>query len=160
MADWRYLLQCLVRANGSNLFPLLVYKVDPPQNFVWPDELPVSTTLRDFYGLCDGGYIDEYNWLSSGNLSIENARFVEDTKQYYPDNTSPLIPGRHIVLANDAGGAPLIWDKEEDKVSTFWLKGGDWEPMNLDMETFLENLFEPTDESNLWFNAVQQLKAM
>jgi hypothetical protein len=52
-----------------------------------------------------------------------------------------MLPGRHVVLATDSGGAPVVWDAEADRLASFFWKGGDWEPYNLGFEAFMEALF-------------------
>ena len=64
MGDWRKQLGKLVRARGTDRFPLLVFDVASSSGRKWPDNLPSCPGLRDFYGLCDGGPLSlQYNWL-------------------------------------------------------------------------------------------------
>jgi hypothetical protein len=71
-----------------------------------------------------------------------------------------LVPGRHVVVATDSGGAPVIWDAEADLLASFYFKGGDWEPYNVCFEEFMEALFFHPDKvaaGDLWVEALRQL---
>jgi hypothetical protein len=65
-----------------------------------------------------------------------------------------------LIFGNDASGAPLIWDRNSDRVSTFFFKGGDWEPIAKTFEEFMTALFFPKtiDENDTWHEALVQLK--
>jgi hypothetical protein len=157
-SNWRTLLQRLARIETTDEFPLLVYRVAPSRSQTWPAELPVNKAILDFYALSDGGYIGDYQWYTLSELPSIHEQWMDRLAHYYPNESSPLLKGRHLVLALDSGGAPLIWDSQEDKVATFWFKGGDWEPTGFNMEEFLTALFAPKQEDTLWFEALQQLR--
>lgn len=165
MNEWQSMLRALVTVGKSDDFPLTVYQAHPPSGESWPN-LPSSPAIREFFEICDGGYFGEYNWLrlnpdSPDNewLVPRNAYWHEHLDGYYPDETSPLIAGQHLVLGNDASGSPLIWDRATDSMSTFFFKGGDWEPLATSFEQFLTDLFFPEspDPDDLWCEALVQL---
>jgi hypothetical protein len=60
-----------------------------------------------------------------------------------------LNPVRHVVIAQDAGGCPVVWNARTDEVRTFQVDGGDWEPpLANSLEVFLTDLFNPVDGEN------------
>lgn len=166
MHDWRQLLRCLVTIRKSETFPLLVFTANPPVNYPWPEHLPASPGIHELFSICDGGFFADYNWLGLSaqlpereRLTLQNAYWHEHLAGYYPDGTSPLSDGQHLILGNDASGSPLIWDRNTDRVSTFFFKGGDWEPLESTLEEFMTGLFSPTtiEENDMWHEALAQL---
>jgi hypothetical protein len=161
VSDWREQLAKLVRARGTDRFPLSVFDVAPSCGQAWPDSLPSCKGLRDFYALCNGGPLSlQYNWLPLSELQTETARWRELLHDYQGDGRPVLLPGRHLVLANDSGGAPVIWDAESDRLASFFWKGGDWEPYILSFEAFMEALFfrpEQVSAGDMWLEALGQL---
>jgi hypothetical protein len=86
MADWRAQLAKLVRARGTDRFPLRVFDVEPPSGRPWPDGLPSYQGLRDFYALCDGGPLSlQYNWLSLAEVERETERWQGMLHGYHGD---------------------------------------------------------------------------
>lgn len=167
MHDWRQLLRSLVSIGKSDTFPLLVFTANPPSDESWPPDLATSPAIRDFFAICDGGFFGDFNWLGLSpqlpereRLTRQNSYWHEHLSGYYPDGTSPLTDGQHLILGNDASGAPLIWDHGTDRVSTFFFKGGDWEPIESSFEGFMTGLFFPKtiEENGLWHQALSQLK--
>lgn len=77
------------------------------------------------------------------------------------DGQPVLSRDRHTVLGHDSGGAALIWDSKTDAMSTFFAKGGDWEPLHLTFDSFMEKLFFDPQTVNahadMWAEALQQL---
>ncbi|MBO0793285.1 MAG: SMI1/KNR4 family protein, partial [Ktedonobacteraceae bacterium] len=58
-----------------------------------------------------------------------------------------LLPEQHVVLAEDAGGCPVVWDAATDQVRVFQYDGGDWEPpLASSVDAFLTDLFNPEEE--------------
>ena len=167
MHDWRESLRDLVTIGKSNPFPLLVFTANPPVSAPWPQNLPASNPIHELFQICDGGFFAHYNWLGLSTelpkreqLTLQNAYWHEHLKDYYPDGTSPLAQGQHLIFGNDASGSPLIWDRNSDRVSTFFFKGGDWEPIAQTFEEFMTDLFFPKtiDETDMWQEALAQLK--
>jgi hypothetical protein len=162
--EWREQLAKLVRSRGTDRFPLLVFDVAPPSVRSWPDKLPSCRGLQDFYGLCDGGPLSlQYNWLPLSEVETETAKWREGLHGYHGDGKAVLLPGRHVVVAADSGGAPVIWDAEYDRLASFYFKGGDWEPFNLGFEEFMEALFFHPDRvaaGEMWVEALGQLAEM
>ncbi len=161
MGKWREQLAKLVRARGTDRFPLLVFDVAPPSGRPWSDSLPSCQGLRDFYSLCDGGPLSlQYNWLPLSDVVGETVRWREMLHGYHGDGRTVLLTGRHVVLATDSGGAPLVWDAESDRLASFFWKGGGWEPYNLDFEAFMDALFlrpEQVPAGDMWVEALGQL---
>ena len=125
MTSWEPHLRALVAAAHTDLFPLLVYKADPPSATPWPEELPTSNEIRLFYSICNGGYIGDFVWFSVDQLLSETLEVIEAGTAFYEDGSDALYPNRHLVLGRHAGGAPLIWDAETDLMATFFFAGGD-----------------------------------
>lgn len=167
MQDWRKLLRSLVKIGKSETFPLLVFTANPPANESWPQDLPTSPVIHQLFGICDGGFFADYNWLGLSpqlpereSLTLQNEYWHEHLSGYYPDGTSPIADGKHLILGNDASGSPLIWDRDTDRVSTFFFKGGDWEPLEATFDEFMTGLFFPKiiEENDMWHEALSQLK--
>ncbi|TWU22952.1 hypothetical protein Pla52o_24850 [Novipirellula galeiformis] len=167
MNDWREWLRSLVSMGDCDTFPLLVFHANPPANEPWPSDLPASPAIRDLFAICDGGFFGDFNWFGLSpqlpereRLTLQNAYWHEQLSGYYPDGTSPLTSGQHLILGNDASGSPLIWDQINDRVSTFYFKGGDWEPIESSFEEFMVGLFFPetVEENDFWHEALSQLK--
>jgi hypothetical protein len=158
MSVWRTQLAKLVRARGVDRFPLCAFDVASPCGRSWPEHLPSCQGLRDFYSLCDGGLLSlQYKWLSLAEVESETRRWRE---MLHGDEQPVLIPGRHVVLAIDSGGAPVIWDAEADQLASFYWNGGGWEPYNLNFEAFLEALFSHPEQiaaGEIWDEALEQL---
>lgn len=161
MGNWREQLAKLKRARGTDRFPLCVFDVALPSSQRWPDGLPSCNGLRDFYALCDGGPLSlQYTWLPISKVEAETTRWREMLSGYRADGQPVLHPERHVVLANDSGGAPVIWDAESDLLASFFWKGGDWEPYHLGFEGFMEALFfDPArvKAGGMWEEALGQL---
>lgn len=163
--EWRVQLEKLVRARGTDQFPLLVFELSPPSGKPWPESLPACQGLQDFYAICDGGLLSsQYNWLSLTNIAEETARWRAMLHNYRGDDEDILASGRHLVLAHDSAGAPVIWDAKADRLASFFWKGGDWEPYNLGFEEFMTALFlDPSrvsaggEAGALWVKAIRQL---
>lgn len=150
MHDWRQSLRDLVTIGKSDIFPLLVFEAHPPTDAAWPRNLPASKPIRELFHICDGGFFANYNWLGLSTalpqreqLTLQNFYWHEHLRDYYPNGTSALVKGQHLILGNDASGSPLIWDRNSDHVSTFFFKGGDWEPIAPTFEDFMDDLFFP-----------------
>jgi hypothetical protein len=158
MNDWRSDLKKLAQLEDTSDFPLLIYEVNPPSSTKWPDSLPSSPAIREFYEFCNGGFIESYNWFRIEDVADETTRWVNALVNYYGDGKGVIVRGRHIVVAEDSAGAPLVWDSKTDLMATFWFKGGGWEPANQNFERFVEHLFSPTNETDLWYQALEQLR--
>lgn len=157
---WQEVLKRLVNSKGTQRFPLLVYKVEPPSAQGIPEGLPCSDGIRDFYRVCDGGIIDDFRFSSARELVKLNEFWKEMLDEYYPDGSAPLSR-QHLVLGTDGAGAPIIWDSSEDQMSTFWFKGGDWEPFKKSFEEFMRHYlvdYEPEEDDDLWYQALKQLR--
>ena len=158
--DWRQDLLALVSASDPELFPLCVYKADPPTSAVWPAHLPRSQEIADFYAACNGGFIADFNWYALEQVAPETDRWIQTGVGYYADGTNALDAGRHVALAVDSAGAPLIWDAQTDLVATFFFKGGDWEPLGMTFGKYLGYLFSAADADTMWAEALRQLNAL
>lgn len=167
MRDWRQVIQQWV-AQERSIASLAQQRMEywiatwagalhPPSHDRWPAHLPTCQALQDFYRLCDGGSLEWFEWFPLSRLSERNRYWVELLRDYYWDGRGDvLLPERHVVLALDAGGCPLVWDETTDEVRTFQWDGGDWEsPLANSMEAFLTKLFNPVkgenDTDEAWF---------
>ena len=159
---WRPLLAKLVQSRGTDLYPLTVFEIPPPAGGGWPPGVPSCPALRDFYGLCDGGNLSlQYTFLPLAGVAPETDRWRAELPKLEGDgNDWWLEPGRHAVFGTDSGGALLVWDAAGDRVSTLYWRGGDWEPLGLSFEQFLEALFfDPArvQADDMWAEALTQL---
>jgi hypothetical protein len=157
--DWHDRLAQLVAVGEDSEFPLVAYRVLPPkENGIFPDKLPHSESIRQFYAICDGGSIADYEIAGICEIEALNENWRRILSGYYPDGSSPL-GDRHLVLGTDSGGAPLIWDSESDRMSTFWFKGGDWEALGSTLGDFLQDLLFPKElvSGDLWHQALALL---
>src|SRR5262245_28398015 len=85
--DWRDQLAKLVRARGTDRFPLLVFDVAPPSGRAWPDKLPSCQGLRDFYGLCDGG-----PWSGGHRATVSGVAAIPSPRHGRPHRAPPGSP--------------------------------------------------------------------
>lgn len=157
--DWKNILKSFVKHSKIDLFPLLVYKIEPPSTEPFPDNLKYSQDIIDFYSICDGGFIADFNWYKKSELNEKNTEWIQGMENYYEDGSNPFNEN-HLILGNDSGGAPLIWNSKTDKMFTFWFKGGDWEPINKSFNEFMDYYFlnyEGEIEDDLWYAALQQV---
>jgi len=159
MKTWQEILSAIVKNKKTDLFPLSVFTVSESKTAKWPEELPCSNTILEFYKLCNGGYINHFNWISIEEIYSQNLTWHEETKGYYP-NGRDAFGKEHLVLAFDPTGAPLVWNSISDLMATFWFEGGDWEPLNKTIEQYLQYLFidyQPETPNDLWYEALQQI---
>lgn len=163
MCNWRERLRNLVAANGTDQFPLLVFRLSPSQCNQWHAQLPACQGIRDLYNICDGGPLSlQYTFDPFNELLHTNQQWQETLHDYYGDGQPVLIPDRHTVLGHDSGGAALIWDSKTDAMATFFAKGGDWGALNFTFEEFMQKLFFEPDAvhagADMWPEALQQLE--
>ena len=159
MCDWRKQLAALVAIQDSELFPLSVFSIRPPDQSPWPLGLPVCDAIRDFYELCDGGMISlEATWSSKGTLAEQNRTWQRRLFDYRGDGADVLLPQLHLVLGVDSAGAPLIWNAESGELSTFYAQGGDWEHWNVSVDAYLQRIFcGQRHGEGLWSDALALL---
>lgn len=158
---WQEILMRFVTAKGGSHFPVFVYNFEPPSNREVPTGLPSSPIIREFYKICDGGIIDDFRITSVSELTALNDTWRKSLIGYYPTGLSPLGE-EHLVLGTDGAGAPLVWDSTRDNLSTFWFKGGDWEPLNQSFEEFLNQYlvnYAPVEDGDLWYEALTLAKS-
>ncbi len=166
MRDWRQVIEQWVAQERTIATPaqqrteywiaMWARALRAPSHTRWPDHLPTCQALQDFYRLCDGGSLAWFAWFPLSHVAEQNRYWVEFLRDYYGDGRGDvLFPGRHVVLALDAGGCPLVWDATTDEVRTFQWDGGDWEsPLASSMEALLMTLFNPvegTNEAEQWW---------
>jgi len=159
--DWQEKLRRLVqfyetlRADGRSTEPFWVWTVKPPVPFEWPVLLPPAPTLRRFYELCGGGEFGPMiRFVPAGKLHAVTVSWI-DTLRDYDERGDILIPGRHIVFANDADGTPWILDTTTGEVASFYWKGGDWEePRFGSHDEFMEHIFAPELDDAHWASAL------
>lgn len=152
MRDWRHVLEQWV-GRESSIAPLARQQVEysawaiyPPSCDQWPSHLPTCQALQDFYRLCDGGYFDWFGWCHLSQLGEQNGKWFQLLSDW-DQRGDVLLPERHVVLAEDGGGCPIIWDAVTDQVRAFQWDGGDWEPpLASSVEAFLTDLFNPEGE--------------
>jgi hypothetical protein len=169
--DWRALLAKLVRAGEAWQFPLKAYCPRPPSRRPWPKGLPSSPSLRDIYGLCDGGVFGGlFGWLRLRELKPAAKDMTEQVRvdrDFFPIEQQPFVLGRHLVLAKDSNDFPLVWDSDTNLLAWYQppIDGGlGWNPLDVTLEAYLHGLFFPGPGATfvadvLWLEALRQLEA-
>ena len=155
---WRDLLRKMVKYYAADPAPdddpMFLFSARPPSAGRWPDSLPLCPAMREFYQLCDGGEMC-VSFVPFGGLVETTTRWIDNLKGY-DDRGDILFPGRHIVFAEDAGGAPHIWDSETGKTASFYYRGGDWEePSFRSFEAYLQYAFSPSSQDEEWSTAIK-----
>jgi hypothetical protein len=168
--DWRARLADLVRLSKEWEFPWKAYRPRPPSGRPWPKGLPASATLRDFYALCDGGPFSGLgSWLRLRELrtAAKNmAAQIEQDRKELGDHVGPFVMGRHLVLATDPDGFPLIWDSETDLLAWYQplVEGGSgWYPLHVALDESLRRLFFPEPGATfaadeMWLEVIRRLE--
>jgi hypothetical protein len=169
--DWRARLAKLVRVGRTWQFPLKAFCPRPPSGRPWPKGLPSSAALRDLYALCDGGtsFGGHFGWLRLRELKPAAKNMVEQVRQ---DRNSgieqqPFVLGRHLLLAKDSDGFPLVWDAETQLLAWYQpeIDGGrGWEPLNITVDAYLDGLFFPEPGATFvahpyWLEVLRQIEA-
>ena len=153
---WKNKLKEIVERRGEGTFPLLVYKVDgPPETIKEIEDLIIS----EFYSLCNGGFIQEYNFLPLEKMLDEEEWKAFTTGFFETEEENILLQPQNYVIAMYFGN-PVIWNSDENNIYTFYIDGFDTESMNKTYEAFIEDIFnkELYDESNMWRRALDLLK--
>jgi hypothetical protein len=161
VADWRTDLRALAALGETDLFPLQVYRVNPPSHSPWPAELAQpSAAVREFYQICDGGYVGGlHRWLAVGELLPENRQWWDLLARYPRPGGGPLAPARYVILAYDASGFPVVWDRETDRLVTFFFKDrDDLDPPGPTLDELLSGIFSPDYFDEMWQEALIQLR--
>lgn len=157
MRDWRQVLRQWV-AQESSIASLaksqvewIAWTISSPSFEHWPSHLSGCQALQDFYCLCDGGNFNWFCWASLSQLVEQNQKWCELLSDW-DARGDVLLPERHVVLAEDEGGCPVVWDAITNQVRAFQFDGGDWEPpLALSVEAFLVDLFNPQEPQGWWY---------
>ena len=159
MTRWRRSLAALVAARYSDEYPLNVYRTEPPSSLPWPQGLPSSAPIRDFFSLCDGGLIGPYRFASVSHLPALNRKWLLAAAHRGPADAPVLLPGHHLVLGEEECDAPLVWHSGTDCMGVAWHNGLPFDSYNQSFEAFLDELFtpRPLDVSGAWDRALRQL---
>jgi len=161
MATWEVILANMARLTQDQLLsrmPLACNSIAAPTDLSWRSDLPTCETFRRFYALCDGGDFGNgmYHLHNADAAGVETDNWRELLRE--GEGKEILVAGRHVVFGEDSAGAPLIWDAHTDAVSTFWFKGGTWEPVAVSPEAFFEALFHPDPHAEPeWALAIEQI---
>lgn len=158
---WRAELRQLAKLGNTDQFPLLVYGVNPPSAAKWPSGLAEpSDVVREFYGICDGGYLGgHHHWFSLEELLSQNQYWWDLLFEYPRPRNSPIDPLHHVILAYDTCGFPLVWDKRTDKIAIFYFKDSDdLYPTGLTIDELLSEIFSPGYPDEMWSEALAQLR--
>ncbi len=163
MREWRHTLQKwitqkdVVASLARKRVEYRVWEIRVPSTDPWPASLPGCQALTDLYQICDGGYFHWFHWISLSQLVERNQEWFHLLSDW-DSRGDVLLAGRHVVLAEDAGGCPVVWDTTTDQVRAFQFDGGDWEPpLASSVEAFLTTLFNPKGEEDWWSFFLQQL---
>ena len=159
MTRWRSTLAALVAARHSREFPLSVYRAEPPASLPWPQDLPSSEPIRDFFSLCDGGLMGSYRFASVSHLPALNRKWLLAAAHRGPARAPVLLAGHHVVLGEEECDSPLVWHADTDCMGVAWHNGLPFDSYNQSFEAFLDELFTPRslDLSSAWDRALRQL---
>jgi hypothetical protein len=152
----------LAALGETDRFPLLVYRVNPPSSAAWPSELAApSSAVRGFYGICDGAYLGgHHRFLSLAELLPENRQWWGLLAQTPRPGGAPIDPAHHVILAYDASGFPLVWDRRTDQLVTFFFKDrDDLDPGGPTLDELLAEIFSPGYRDDMWAEALGQLRS-
>lgn len=165
MRDWRQTLQQwithkdIIASLAQDRVEYWAWDIHVPSSGAWPAPLPVCQALTDFYQICDGGHFHWFEWPALSQLALLNHSWVR-LLSAHDERGDVLHPERHLVIALDSGGAPVVWDAATNQVAAFFPDGGDWEPpLASSIEAFLTTLFNPKDEGGWWDLFLRQLDA-
>src|SRR5437763_16228657 len=147
--NWQQVVRSILLRHVPDEYPFVAFEVRPPAGLPWPNGLPPSNGLQRFYSLCDGGNISQYNWAGISELQSLTERWVSSLRAY-DDRGDVLSSSQHIAFATDASGCPVICDARSGSVSSFFFKGGDWEPLAPSVEDFLQYLFVSKPKPESW----------
>jgi hypothetical protein len=158
MREWRRVIQLwvaqergiasLAEQGGDYWTWTWARALHPPSLDSWPSHLPTCQALHDFYRLCDGGSLAWFNWFPLSQLAERNRYWVQSMREW-DARGDVLDSARQVVIAEDAGGCPVVWDALTDEVKAFQVDGGDWEsPLAGSMEAFLTKLLNPVKGEN------------
>src|SRR5262249_14257940 len=139
-------LRALAALGPTDRFPLLVYSVNPPSQTPWPAELAQpSASVQEFYRICDGGYLGgHHRFFSVGELLPENRNWWDLLERYPRPGGGPIDPARHVILALDVSGFPLVWDHRTDQIVTFFYRDrDDLDPVGQTLDELLREIFSP-----------------
>lgn len=153
MVDWRTELRALAALERADPFPLVLYAVNAPTQTPWPAELASpSAAVREFYQLCDGGYLGgHHRWLSVGELLAENRHWWDLLA-----GGGPLDSARHVLVAYDVSGFPIVWDSHTDRLATYFYRDeGDLESPGRTLDHFMSELFSTTYPDDVWQEALR-----
>jgi len=160
MRDWKLRLTVLASLdNKTTPFPLTVFDAAPPSQLDWPQSLPRDEQLVEFYRTCNGAYLGAHlRFFDLESIESETARWVT-TLRGWDDTGDVLDPLRHVVVALDAGGCPVVLDTATGLVAAFQFDGGSWEPpLASSFEEFVSQIFNsPEEDDDLWSEALKQL---
>jgi hypothetical protein len=162
VADWRSELRALAAVGETDLLPLLIFNANPPSPTPWPAELAEpSAVVREFFSICDGAYLDGHRFFSLAELLPENRYWWKLLEEYPRPGGGPIDRAHHVILAFDASGFPLVWDRRTDQVVTFFYKDrDDLDPSGPTLDEFLTEIFSPDSDNDTWAEALQQLREL
>ena len=159
---WRDDLKLAVEfyASGPPMIdPIFLWSVNWPSNNPWPETLPSCDSLLDFYALCDGGCFGPMmNFLAMVDLPVQTKKWIE-TLRNYDDNGDVLIPQRHLVIANDADGAPWVFDATDQSVQCYYWKSGEWcDPRYDSHDDFMDAMMYKDPNSADWIKTLEIMR--
>jgi hypothetical protein len=91
---------------------------------------------------------------------------VEQDRKELGDHLEPFVMGRHLMLATDPDGFPLVWDCETELLAWYQppVEGGSgWHPLHITVGEFLQRLFYPEPGATfaadvMWLEVIRQLE--
>ena len=123
MRTLRSVIRALRTHGGSLPEPLCdLFNAAPPSGAPWPEGLPSSPVLREFYAECDGGSLGPFCFLTLAEVADDTASTAEWMEGMEPDGMPPR--GRWLAFGDNEYGLSLIWDADRDAVLLYASDGG------------------------------------
>jgi hypothetical protein len=125
MRDLRTTIRALRERSESLPEPYCdAFAVHPPSGARWPDGLPASPLLQEFYAECDGGDLGSFSFLPLEELA-EETDSVLDWMEGKADPDAMPKKGRCVMLGHNEYDHCLLWDADRDAVLLYDSDGGD-----------------------------------
>lgn len=153
MIVWREYIWRLALVGDTDLFPLLVFRVEPPSKQDWPESLINSPEILAFYALCNGAYLNHNCFLPLSELEQENKQWQD---MLVGEDLGIFDPSNHLILARDCSGFPVGWDKKTGKMFIYFFKEGTWASLPDSFDEFMDQIFLARQDSEMWGEALEQ----
>jgi hypothetical protein len=111
------MIRAILKHRESLPEPLDIYNAEPPRGAPWPEGLPSSPSLLEFYAECDGGSIGPCSFLPLAEVADETESTADWMEQRGQDEMPPR--GHWMVIGSNEYGHSLIWDADRDAMLVY-----------------------------------------